>query len=129
MLVARSHAAPAGGSACAKCGQQNPPGFAFCGRCGNNLKAQASATSTGTPAVTSPVAAPAAHPPQGNARTVFMDQGQAPPMVPPVAAPAAPPPARTKLILLREDGSEGGYLILDENPKTIGRAHGAPKIH
>jgi hypothetical protein len=28
--------------------------------------------------------------------------------------------------LLREDGSEGGYLILDENPKTIGRAHGPP---
>jgi predicted component of type VI protein secretion system len=39
---------------------------------------------------------------------------------------AAAPVPNAKLVLLREDGSEGGYLVLDANPKPIGRNHGAP---
>lgn len=55
-----------------------------------------------------------------------MEAGAAPPVIAPVAKTAAAPATRAKLILLREDGSEGGYLILDETPKTVGRSHGAP---
>lgn len=126
-VAAPAAAAPAAG-ACSNCGQQNPPGFAFCGRCGNTLAAAApaatpapAAPAPAPPAAAPPAAAPAGPTPDTNARTMFMDSA------PPMAAPApAAAPARCKLVLLREDGSEGGFLVLDQNPKTIGRNHGAP---
>jgi hypothetical protein len=52
------------------------------------------------------------------AKTMFMDAGQRPPM--------ARGPATTKLVLLREDGSEGGVLVIEGGPEGIGRLHGPP---
>lgn len=71
-----------------------------------------------------PAPAPAAPADDGHARTMFMDSSQLPGGG--FVNPHAPAPIHTKLVLLREDGSEGGFLILDQNPKTVGRNHGAP---
>lgn len=87
-------------SACSSCSMVNPVGFLFCGRCGNRL----------TPAAPAPVvAAPA----------------------PVVAAPAPVPVVkkpglRASMHLLREDGSEGGTLHLEDGPIPFGRDYGAP---
>jgi pSer/pThr/pTyr-binding forkhead associated (FHA) protein len=50
---------------------------------------------------------------------MFMDAG------PPRPA-AAPSVATVRLVLLREDGSEGGVLVIEGGPETIGRSHGPP---
>ena len=94
--------------ACSSCGMANPPGFLFCGRCGNRL------TANTAPAV---AAAPAPAP--------------APAPVTVIQASAAPPAAkkpglRASMHLLREDGSEGGTLHLEDGPIPFGRDYGPP---
>ncbi|MBK7824039.1 FHA domain-containing protein [Nannocystis sp.] len=90
-------------SACSSCGMVNPVGFLFCGRCGNRLIPAASA-----PVVAAPVpvvaSAPAAAP------------------IPVVKKPGL----RASMHLLREDGSEGGTLHLEDGPIPFGRDYGAP---
>ena len=49
---------------------------------------------------------------------MFMDANQRPAMATGVAT--------IKLALLREDGSEGGVLVINGGPESIGRAHGPP---
>jgi hypothetical protein len=66
----------------------------------------------------------------GSARTVFMDAGTPPPVQPSAAAPpvaAAPPQVyQARLVLLRDDGTEGGVLVLDGGPENLGRDYGPP---
>ncbi|EDM80727.1 FHA domain containing protein [Plesiocystis pacifica SIR-1] len=52
---------------------------------------------------------------------MFVDPNNPPPKV----APAAAVPT-VRLVLLREDGSEGGVLVIEGGPERIGRAHGPP---
>ena len=92
--------------ACSSCGMVNPPGFLFCGRCGNRLTVSTSPAVAPTPA-----AAPA---------PVTVIQTSAP-------TPAARKPGlRASMHLLREDGSEGGTLHLEDGPVPFGRDYGAP---
>jgi hypothetical protein len=109
-------------AACGSCGTENPPGFRFCGRCGAKLP---------------DAAAPTPPPPDamGSARTVFVDASSAPAAAPiaappqraPMGAPApAMPTARARLVLLRDDGSDGGMLALEGGPELIGRNYGPP---
>lgn len=93
--------------ACSSCGMGNPPGFLFCGRCGNRLGAASGPSAVAAPVVAAPVVvAPA---PQR-----------------PVTAPVKKPGLRASLHLLREDGSEGGTLHLEDGPVPFGRDYGAP---
>lgn len=88
----------AGSGGCNACGMVNPPGFLFCGRCGNRLL---------------PAPAPTTPPPVA--------------VTPPVTArPAARPKLRAFLHLLREDGSDGGTIDLEDGPIPFGRDSGAP---
>ena len=93
--------------ACSSCGMANPPGFLFCGRCGNRLgpaSGPAAAASVTPPVVPS-----------------------VPPMAArPVTAPVKKPGLRASLHLLREDGSEGGTLHLEDGPVPFGRDYGVP---
>lgn len=96
-------AAAAGG--CSSCGMANPPGFLFCGRCGNRL-------------------GPASGPSAAAAAPVI---AAVPPVVArPVTAPVKKPGLRASLHLLREDGSEGGTLHLEDGPVPFGRDYGPP---
>lgn len=92
------------GSGCSSCGQHNPAGFRFCGACGASL-----GTAPPTPG-------PAA------VKTVMADVHE---------RPTAPPGSlgashRARLVLLREDGSEGGQLGLEGGPEVLGRDYGPP---
>ena len=97
--------APALG-ACTSCGMGNPPGFLFCGRCGSRL---------------GPVSGPSAA-----AAPVVSAASPAPPRAEPVAPVARKPGLRASLHLLREDGSEGGTLHLEDGPVPFGRDYGPP---
>jgi pSer/pThr/pTyr-binding forkhead associated (FHA) protein len=104
--TAPAAAAPAADATlqCSACGMVNPPGFLFCGRCGNRLGGQPAA------APSTPVAAAAA-------------------VVPPLTprpTPAAKPKLRARLHLLREDGSDGGTIDLEDGPIPFGRDSGSP---
>jgi len=118
---------PEGYSACPTCAFPNPPGFAFCGRCGNKLAFDA---------------APAAEE-AGSAQTVFAqapeelrqlrDQARSAGLVEPLPAVVAPaaslgtigPSAR--LIMLGPDGSAIGERVLAPGETLpIGRAAGPP---
>jgi len=101
--VAAAVASPAATGACGSCGMVNPPGFLFCGRCGSRLEAAAPA-----PVVAAPVVS------------------AAPPRSGPLAAPVKKPGLRASLHLLREDGSEGGTLHLEDGPVPFGRDYGPP---
>jgi pSer/pThr/pTyr-binding forkhead associated (FHA) protein len=83
----------------------NPPGFLFCGRCGNRLGGAADPVAVAAPAPV--VATPA-------------------PRSGPVAAPVKKAGLRASLHLLREDGSEGGTLHLEDGPVPFGRDYGPP---
>ena len=96
-------AAPGG---CTSCGMANPPGFLFCGRCGSRL---------------GPVSGPSAA-----AAPVVSAASPAPPRAEPVAPVARKPGLRASLHLLREDGSEGGTLHLEDGPVPFGRDYGPP---
>jgi pSer/pThr/pTyr-binding forkhead associated (FHA) protein len=89
---------------CSACGMVNPPGFLFCGRCGNRLNGQPAAT---------PAPAPAA-------------AAAAPPTPTPRPAATAKPKLRARLHLLREDGSDGGTIDLEDGPIPFGRDSGSP---
>ncbi len=94
---------PPAGGICPSCSFQSPPGFAFCGRCGTPLPKEAP---------TPPPPAPAARPP-----------------TPVKATPTPVVPSRTnkvRLVLLREDGSEGGSLDIEGGPNVFGRNYGPP---
>ena len=91
--------------ACSSCGMVNPAGFLFCGRCGNRLTVS-----------TSPAVAPAPAP----APVVTVIQASAPTPV------ARKPGLRASMHLLREDGSEGGTLHLEDGPIPFGRDYGPP---
>lgn len=52
------------------------------------------------------------------AKTMFMDATQRPAMAGGIAT--------IKLVLMREDGSEGGVLVIEGGPERIGRSHGPP---
>ncbi len=98
--------AAAAPGACSSCGMGNPPGFLFCGRCGNRLGPASGAVAAAAPVVpvvTAPVVASR-----------------------PVTAPVKKPGLRASLHLLREDGSEGGTLHLEDGPVPFGRDYGAP---
>ncbi|MCA9700516.1 MAG: zinc ribbon domain-containing protein, partial [Myxococcales bacterium] len=96
---------------CPNCGTENPPQFKFCGACGNSLAPAPSAPAVPPPAVQDPAAA----------KTMFMDPNQRPSMpTPPVGM------AKIRLVLLREDGTEGGVLVIEGGPERIGRGHGPP---
>jgi hypothetical protein len=91
---------------CGSCGMVNPAGFVFCGRCGSRLAAPPPTAQPSAPPVAAPIApAPA-----------------------PAPAPVAPPRPglRASLHLLREDGSEGGTLHLEDGPVPFGRDYGPP---
>jgi pSer/pThr/pTyr-binding forkhead associated (FHA) protein len=72
----------------------------------------------------------------GSARTVFVDASSMPepstPGMPAPGGPAAEPAApsaethRARLVLLRDDGSDGGMLALEAGPEKIGRNYGPP---
>jgi len=49
---------------------------------------------------------------------MFMDANQRPPM--------ARGAASVRLVLLREDGTEGGVLVIEGGPEAIGRSYGPP---
>ncbi|MDC0719624.1 FHA domain-containing protein [Nannocystis bainbridge] len=91
----------AASNGCNACGMVNPPGFLFCGRCGNRLNA---APTTPPPAAVTP--------PPVTAR--------------PAAASSSKPKLRACLHLLREDGSDGGTIDLEDGPIPFGRDSGAP---
>lgn len=134
-------AAPSGQQNCSKCGTPNPPQFKFCGACGNSLQAAppsppppsppppapppstegtAVGPAPGAPQQPQP-AQPAPQPgpePGVPAKTMFMDANQRPAM--------ASGPATIRLVLMREDGSEGGVLVIEGGPEPIGRSHGPP---
>ncbi|MEZ4429725.1 MAG: zinc-ribbon domain-containing protein [Nannocystaceae bacterium] len=118
---------------CSTCGQVNPPGFRFCGRCGGRLDAGGTietpahkpappppGTTTNRP--TAQQAAPSAAP--------LAAPAAAPPVAPVVATPPRPPviggPFRARMTLLREDGSEGGSLDIEGGPHNFGRSYGPP---
>jgi len=125
---------------CPNCATPNPAQFKFCGACGTPLQ-QASGQPAPPPQPATapqppPPAAPGAPGPEGNsstsvgpapgpdpesapmAKTMFMDANQRPAVAGGVAT--------VKLALLREDGSEGGVLVINGGPETIGRGHGPP---
>jgi len=112
--VLRAGAAPPPAAAapeptpCSSCGMVNPIGFKFCGSCGNRL---------GAPTAPVPAAAPVA------AATPAPAPAPAPA---PIPAPAPRPGLRASLHLLREDGSEGGTLHLEDGPVPFGRDYGPP---
>ncbi|PCC66675.1 Forkhead associated (FHA) domain, binds pSer, pThr, pTyr [Nannocystis exedens] len=95
-FAAATPPAEAAQNGCNACGMVNPQGFLFCGRCGNRLSAAP---------VTPP---PAAVPPPITAR------------------PSARPKLRAALHLLREDGSDGGTIDLEDGPIPFGRDSGPP---
>ncbi len=112
---------------CPSCHTENPPQFKFCGSCGTKLEAEAPtppappapvAPHMPPPAVQPPVAPAAPVAEVATARTMFMDAGQRPDFSAKVA--------QVRLVLLREDGSEGGVLVIEGGPERIGRAHGPP---
>ena len=105
---------------CPNCQTENPSQFKFCGACGNALEA-ASAPSSAPQGNTSVGPAPSPPAEEAPAKTMFMDAGHQPPV-----APAPSGPATIRLVLLLEDGTEGGVLVIEGGPEPIGRAHGAP---
>lgn len=126
--------------ACPSCGTSNPPGFAFCGRCGHKFgpggagAAAPQSPSSGAPAPGAPAtnapgapASPGGAAPApgdvGSARTMFMDASSLPPHM---QAGGAPQAFKGRLVLLREDGSEGGVLALEGGPENLGRNYGPP---
>ncbi|MFV8756515.1 FHA domain-containing protein [Nannocystaceae bacterium ST9] len=114
---------------CPVCATENPMQFKFCGACGGRMDEPTTvgpAPQPPAPQPPAPAPAPAPAPPMapppaaeaGTARTMFMDAG-----------PPRPAPARTamiRLVLLRDDGSEGGVLVIEGGPEAIGRMHGPP---
>ena len=72
------------------------------------------------PAPQAPQAQPPAAAPEVGvaAKTMFMDANQRPAMV--------SGPATVRLVLMREDGSEGGVLVIEGGPEPIGRSPGPP---
>jgi pSer/pThr/pTyr-binding forkhead associated (FHA) protein len=120
--AAMSGARPEAGSPCRGCGMVNPAGFLFCGRCGNRL---------GAPSGPSPAAEPQPGPTAAPSSTLggFATPGGA---VTPVSTSsgtvitARKPGLRASMHLLREDGSEGGTLHLEDGPVPFGRDYGPP---
>jgi len=95
---------------CPSCGMVNPPGFLFCGRCGSRLGPATGPSPAAAPIVTAPAAvAPAA---KSGPSTVV--------------TPVKKPGLRASMHLLREDGSEGGTLHLEDGPVPFGRDYGPP---
>jgi len=91
---------------CWNCSQKNPSGFRFCGQCGQPLG-------------------------QSNAEEKFNsrptnnndhDNSSSNRPFPNEAKSSK----QARLVLILEDGSEGGALFLDEGPQIIGRNHGPP---
>lgn len=101
----------ASAAGCSACGMVNPPGFLFCGRCGNRLIGAAPAP-TPAPAPVAPVTA--------------VPAPVTPAPAPVTARPAARPKLKAFLHLLREDGSDGGTIDLEDGPIPFGRDSGSP---
>jgi hypothetical protein len=121
-------AVPEGYNVCTTCAFANPPGFAFCGRCGSKLVLDA---------------APPSAENVGQAQTVFVEQApeelrqlrdaargagivdSIAPVVAPAASYATGPSAR--LVMLGPDGSPIGERVLAPGETlSIGRAAGPP---
>lgn len=121
-------ALPEGYVACGSCAFANPPGFAFCGRCGSKLVLEV---------------APPVEEDVGSAQTVFVEQASEefrqlreqarsaglvdapPPIV--MAEPAAAIGPAARLIMLGPDGSPIGERVLAPGETLpIGRAEGTP---
>jgi len=98
-------AASIGSGVCGSCGMNNPPGFAFCGRCGAKL--------IGVPSTAADV---------GSARTMFVDETPKQK----TNAPQAVQLHRARLTLLGPDGNPVGTLPIEGGPIEIGRSYGPP---
>ena len=108
-------------AACHGCRMVNPAGFLFCGRCGARLGASGPSEAA-EPLVTT-MAAPMS--PGGGipvtAQAVPVTAGGTV-----VSTSVRKPGLRASMHLLREDGSEGGTLHLEDGPVPFGRDYGAP---
>ncbi len=116
-------------AACRGCGMVNPAGFLFCGRCGARLGAP-SGPSDAAEALVTTMAAPVSP----GAGILVGQAGQAAQVVQPapmtaggtVVSTVRKPGLRASMHLLREDGSEGGTLHLEDGPVPFGRDYGPP---
>lgn len=90
---------------CINCGEVNPPAARFCGSCGQRFE-------TSVPAAQSSDGFP--YPPLRNGGPSRQGGGRTQKF------------SRAKLVLLEEDGTEGGALELKAGSQWIGRNHGAP---
>jgi pSer/pThr/pTyr-binding forkhead associated (FHA) protein len=79
----------------------NPAGFLFCGRCGSRLGPASGPSAAAAPVVAAPV-------------------------VPAAVVQPRKAGLRASMHLLREDGSEGGTLHLEDGPVPFGRDYGPP---
>src|SRR5690606_206662 len=115
---AQPPASAAGPRPCPNCQTPNPPQFKFCGACGTPLEAAPPAAAPAPSASAAPASVPAHAPVEVAAKTMFIDASQRPAMAGGIAT--------VRLVLLREDGTEGGVLVIEGGPETIGRSHGPP---
>ena len=135
LLVASPASAPTN-PACPDCGTEVPPGFRFCGGCGRPVEVQSS-----PPAARPSTPRPAQHtpiPPGFGGLPSAHSQGfpvQDPVAVTPTTSTSSGASSslprgslrfRARLVLLQEDGSEGGALTIQGGPQWIGRNHGPP---
>lgn len=96
---------------CPSCSFNNPVGFAFCGRCGTKLPNRSPAPAPTAKSQSPVVAAPLRDP------TPL-------PVTPNKIVPSTT--KKVRLVLLREDGTEGGSLDIEGGPNVFGRTYGPP---
>lgn len=119
---------------CHSCGKPTFPDQRFCVECGADLKAPTRETAAMVHCIGCGASNPSTARFCGSCGQRFENHKTGPalssdgfPYPPPRRKPAARPGAPTaRLILLEEDGSEGGSLELKAGTQWIGRNHGAP---
>ena len=114
-------------AACRGCGMVNPAGFLFCGRCGTRLGPASGPSEAAEPLITT-ISAPVS--PGGGIPGGHIGQPAAPVGTVTaggtVVSTVRKPGLRASMHLLREDGSEGGTLHLEDGPVPFGRDYGPP---
>ncbi|MEX1365115.1 MAG: FHA domain-containing protein [Nannocystaceae bacterium] len=142
--TAASNAAPEAGGGCPSCSFYNPPGFAFCGRCGHKLGGEPPASGLGSAQTVFADHAPEelaqlrAQVPESGPLSVPVAPPQPPgqPPAPPssssrvtTSAPVQPSPGgpSAKLIMLGPDGAPiGERVVAAGEVMAVGRAAGPP---